>query len=138
MSAGSVCVTCKLNVTGPQDLCDPDLCWCHDITNKEKLLDCGKRHFLVNCLFFSSLPAFILDPEEQLMIVDSAGDVFTQTITYSGDQYNARSLKLEVPQHQGGETAFDQLTVVMHAARSGPWHQYGLKVLNGRRLNTCA
>ena len=76
--------------------------------------------------FFSS--AFILDPVVPLEIEDSEGNVFTQRMTYSGKAFDEKSIKIEVPPHQGGETAFDQLTVVMHAATNGWWHLYSLKV----------
>ena len=78
--------------------------------------------------FFSSSSAFILDPVVPLEIEDSQGNVFTQTMTYSGEAFDEKSIKIEVPPHQGGETAFDQLTVVMHAATFGYWHYYSLKV----------
>ena len=76
--------------------------------------------------FFSS--AFILDPVVPLEIEDSQGNVFTQTMTYSGEAFDEKSINIKVPPHQGGETAFDQLTVVMHAATFGYWHYYSLKV----------
>ena len=43
VSTGSICVTCKLETPGPVDFCNPDLCWCYEITDKEKLMDCGKE-----------------------------------------------------------------------------------------------
>ena len=106
-------------------------------TKKSSWTAVKKKNFSTQ-LSIVSLPAFILNPRVGLGIADSAGDVFTQTMTYSGDQYNARSLKLEVPQHQGGETAFDQLAVVMHAATNGYWHYSSLKVENRSRLNIYA
>ena len=48
VSTGTVCVTCKLNVTGPIDFCNPDRCWCHEITDKEKLMDCGEKTMIKN------------------------------------------------------------------------------------------
>ena len=75
--------------------------------------------------FFS---AFILDPDVPLQIEDSQGNVFSQTMTYSGKAFDEKSIKIEVPPHQGGETVFDQLTVVMHAYTNGWWHWYSLKV----------
>ena len=69
-----------------------------------------------------------MDPDVPLQIEDSQGNVFTQTMTYSGEAFDEKSIKLEVPPHQGGETAFDQLTVVMHAAANGWWHYHSLKV----------
>ena len=51
-------------------------------------------------------------------------------MTYSGQKYDAKSLRIDVPQHQGGETTVGQLTVVMHAASFGYWHYYSLKVIN--------
>ena len=82
----------------------------------------GRKSFLL----FSS--AFILDPDVPLQIEDSEGNVFTQTMTYSGEAFDEKSIKIEVPAHQGGNTAFDQLTVVMHAASFGYWHHRSLKV----------
>ena len=49
-------------------------------------------------------------------------------MTYSGDAFDEKSIKIEVPPHQGGDIAFDQLTVVMHAASFGYWHHRSLKV----------
>ena len=80
-------------------------------------------------LRFSS--AFILDPDVPLQIEDSQGNVFTQTTTYSGKAFDEKSIKIEVPPHQGGSAAFDQLTVVMHAATNGYWHYYNLEVNTG-------
>ena len=82
--------------------------------------------------FFSS--AFILEPRVPLQIEDSQGKVFNQTMTYSGEEFNEKSIKIEVPPHQGGETAFDQLTVVMHAATFGYWHHPSLKVSLSQRI----
>ena len=48
VSTGSICVTCRLEVPGPVDLCDPKLCWCSDITDKEKLMDCGRENYVGN------------------------------------------------------------------------------------------
>ena len=76
--------------------------------------------------FFSS--AFILDPVVPLPFEDSHGNVFIQTMTYSGEAFDEKSIKIEVPPHQGGSAAFDQLTVVMHAATNGYWHYYSLEV----------
>ena len=52
----------------------------------------------------------------------SQGGVFNQTTTYSGDEFEEKSFKIEVPAHQWGDTAFEQLTVVMHSAAIGFWH----------------
>ena len=76
--------------------------------------------------FFST--AFILEPDVPLRIEDSQGNVFNQTMTYSGDEFDEKSIKIEVPPHQGGDTVFDRLTVVMHAATFGYWHHSSLKV----------
>ena len=46
VSTGSICVTCRLEVPGPVDLCDPKLCWCSYITDKEKLMDCGREKYV--------------------------------------------------------------------------------------------
>ena len=43
MSTGSICITCKLEGSNRVDLCHEDLCWCHQIVDKEKLMDCGKE-----------------------------------------------------------------------------------------------
>ena len=69
-----------------------------------------------------------MDPVVPLPIEDSRGNVFTQTMTYSGEAFDEKSIKIEVPPHQGGSAAFDQLTVVMHAATNGYWHYYSLEV----------
>ena len=69
-----------------------------------------------------------MDPVIPLQFEDSQGDVFTQTMTYSGEAFDEKSIKIEVPPHQGGNAAFDQLTVVMHAASNGWWHWYSLEV----------
>ena len=79
-------------------------------------------------LQFSS-SAFILEPNVRLQIEDSQGNVFNQTMTYSGDEFDEKSIKIEVPPHQGGDAVFDQLTVVMHAATFGYWHHSSLKVI---------
>ena len=63
-----------------------------------------------------------------LQFEDSQENVFTQTMTYSGEAFDEKSIKIEVPPHQGGSAAFDQLTVVMHAATNGYWHYYSLEV----------
>ena len=78
------------------------------------------------CQYSSS--AFITEPRVQLQFEDSEGKVLNQSMTYSGDTFDEKSIKIEVPPHQGGETAFDRLTVVMHAATNGYWHTYRLKV----------
>ena len=49
-------------------------------------------------------------------------------MTYSGDKFDAKSIKIEVSPHQGGKIVSNQLTVVMHAANSGYWHYSSLKV----------
>ena len=54
--------------------------------------------------------------------------VVPQTTTFSGDKFDEKSIKIEVPPHQGGETTFERLTVVMHATTFGYWHYYSLKV----------
>ena len=46
-------------------------------------------------------PAFILEPEANIQIEDSLGNVFNQTLTYSGDAFDEKSLKLNVPPHRG-------------------------------------
>jgi len=111
VSTGSICVTCKEDILGPFDVCNPDNCYCHEIYNKETLMDC----------------AFIAEPSIDLQIEDSEGHVFNQRMTYSGDKFDEKSIKIEVPPHQGGETTFDRLTVVMHATTFGYWHYYSLK-----------
>ena len=130
MSTGTICVTCKLNVLGPSDLCNQTLCWCTDITDKEKLLDCGKEtgHIKVINFFFS---AFISNPVSTLEIEDSnktRRSAFFQTTTFSGDAFDERSIKIEVPPHQGSRSAMGQFKVVMHAASSGQWKETNLKV----------
>ena len=74
-----------------------------------------------------------MDPVVPLPIEDSQGNVFTQTMTYSGDAFDEKSIKIEVPPHLslGYNTYFDLLTVVMHAATNGYWHSYNLKVNTG-------
>ena len=61
--------------------------------------------------------------------------VVTQTTTFSGDKFDEKSFKIEVPPHQGN----DGLTVVMHAASNGYWHTgiglSNLKVRVGGRQN---
>ena len=69
---------------------------------------------------FSSV--FKVDPVRQLEIENSEGGVFNQITTYSGNQFEEKSFKVEVPAHQWGDTAFEQLTVVMHSAAIGFWH----------------
>ena len=59
---------------------------------------------------------------------DSEGNVFTQRMTYSGTAFDEKSIKIEVPPHQGDNAAFEELTVVMHAATNGYWHNWYLKV----------
>jgi hypothetical protein len=59
----------------------------------------------------------------KLEIEDSRGSTFYQTTTFSGDTFDERSIKIEVPPHQGSTSAFDQFTVVMHAAPIGYWHE---------------
>ena len=54
--------------------------------------------------------------------------MFNQTMTYSGDKFDEKSIKIEVPPHQGGGIVSNQLTVVMHAANFGYWHYSSLKV----------
>ena len=49
-------------------------------------------------------------------------------MTYSGDKFDEKSIKIEVPPHQGGKIVSNQLTVVMHAANFGYWHYSSLKV----------
>ena len=49
-------------------------------------------------------------------------------MTYSGDKFDEKSIKIEVPPHQGGKIVSNQLTVVMHAATFGYWHYSILKV----------
>lgn len=72
--------------------------------------------------------AFILQPVVPLQIEDFQGNVFNQTMTYSGDKFDEKSIKIEVPPHQGGGIVSNQLTVVMHAANFGYWHYSSLKV----------
>ena len=127
VSTGSICVTCKEDILGPFDVCNPDNCYCHEIYNKETLMDCGKLQGCKKNRKYSS-SAFIAEPRVDLQIEDSDGNVFSQRMTYSGDKFDEKSIKIEVPPHQGGETAFDRLTVVMHAATNGYWHTYRLKV----------
>ena len=55
--------------------------------------------------------------------------VVTQTTTFSGDKFDEKSFKIEVPAHQGN----DELTVLMHAASNGYWHLSNLKVRVGGR-----
>ena len=50
--------------------------------------------------------------------------VVTQTTTFSGNKFDEKSFKIEMPAHQGN----DELTVVMHAASNGYWHLSNLKV----------
>ena len=50
--------------------------------------------------------------------------VVTQTTTFSGNKFDEKSFKIEVPAHQGN----DELTVVIHAASNGYWHLSNLKV----------
>ena len=69
-----------------------------------------------------------MDPVVPLEFEDSEGNVFTQTMTYSGEAFDEKSIKIEVPPHQGENAALDELTVVMHAATNGWWHYYNLKV----------
>ena len=52
----------------------------------------------------------------------SAADAF------SGDTFDERSIKIEVPPHQGSRSAMGQFKVVMHAASSGHWKKKNLKV----------
>ena len=80
------------------------------------------------------LPAFILEPEADIQIEDSLGNVFNQTLTYSGDEFDEKSLKLNVPPHRGEAVSFDRLTVVMHAATFGYWHHPSLKVSLSQRI----
>ena len=54
--------------------------------------------------------------------------MFNQTMTYSGDKFDEKSIKIEVPPHQGEGIVSNQLTVVMHAATFGYWHYSILKV----------
>ena len=49
-------------------------------------------------------------------------------MTYSGDKFDEKSIKIEVPPHQGEGIVSNQLTVVMHAATFGYWHYSILKV----------
>jgi len=108
VSTGSICVTCKLNNdTDPSDFCNPDLCWCKDIIDKNTLMDC----------------AFKLEPVHRLQLEDSSQSAFNQTTTFSGDMFDEKSIKIEVPPHQGSRSAFDQFTVVMHSAPIGYWHE---------------
>ena len=127
MSTGSICVTCKEDILGPFDVCNPDNCYCHEIYNKETLMDCGKLQGCKKNRKYSS-SAFIAEPSIDLQIEDSEGHVFSQRMTYSGDKFDEKSIKIEVLPHQGGETTFDRLTVVMHATTFGYWHYYSLKV----------
>ena len=78
------------------------------------------------CQYSSS--AFITEPRVQLQFEDSEGKVLNQSMTYSGDTFDEKSIKIEVPPHQGGGIAFDRLTVVMHATTFGYWHYHNLKV----------
>ena len=127
MSTGSICVDCKVEVPGATDLCNQTLCWCTDIIDKKTLLDCGKETGHIKAInVFSS--AFIREPAHQLQLEDSRQSAFNQTTTYSGDTFEERSIKIEVPPHQRGRSAFDQLTVVMHSVASGEWHDTRLKV----------
>ena len=127
MSTGSICVTCNEDIFGGYDDCNPNNCYCHEIYNKETLMDCGKSQGCEKSRYYSS-SAFIAEPRVDLQIEDSDGNVFSQRMTYSGDKFDEKSIKIEVPPHQGGETAFDRLTVVMHATTFGYWHYHNLKV----------
>ena len=80
-------------------------------------------------------PAFILEPEANIQIEDSLGNVFNQTLTYSGDEFDEKSLKLSVPPHRGEAVSFDRLIVVMHAATFGYWHHPSLKVSLSQRIS---
>ena len=76
--------------------------------------------------FLSS--AFISNPVNKLEIEDTTRSTFYQTTTYSGDAFDERSMKIEVPPHQGSRSAMGQFKVVMHAASSGHWKKENLKV----------
>ena len=76
--------------------------------------------------FLSS--AFISNPVNKLGIEDTQRSTFYQTTTYSGDAFDERSMKIEVPPHQGSRSAMGQFKVVMHAASSGHWKKENLKV----------
>jgi len=107
VSSGSICVTCKLKDWGPFNECDtPGACWCEEITDKEKLM---------NCVFNNTAQHTQVDTDEPGRKKRS---VMTQTTTYSRDKFDEKSFKIEVPPHQGN----DGLTVVMHAASNGYWH----------------
>ena len=44
VSTGSICVLCKLKIMEDLNQCfTPGICWCEDITDKEKLMNCGRE-----------------------------------------------------------------------------------------------
>ena len=63
VSTGSICVTCKEDILGPFDVCNPDNCYCHEIYNKETLMDCGK---LQGCKKNENTPPQLLLPSQAL------------------------------------------------------------------------
>jgi len=129
VSTGSICVLCKLKIMEDLNQCStPGICWCEDITDKEKLM---------NCVFNSTAQELkiAMDEPEEPVEPDEPGQnepeepgrkrrsVVTQTTTFSGDKFDEKSFKIEMPPHQGN----DGLTVVMHAASNGYWHLSNLK-----------